>query len=126
MKPHYLALLFILFGCATPTPTETITPSGIKGYTIDCSGGFMTMSKCYQKAAEKCPEGYNIVSKDEDEEGISKSLLISCNGASKTEFRAASPVTPPGHCKKDEDCTSGKTCAPVRGEYPGWCAKKSL
>lgn len=61
--PVLLALLSILGGCATASPTYL--KNGNQGLNIDCSGQAMNWEKCYEKAQASCPSGnYHIIGKD--------------------------------------------------------------
>ena len=51
--------LFLLSACASATMIST--PSGKPGYSINCSGTAVSVSKCYEKAGEVCPYGYNVL-----------------------------------------------------------------
>ncbi len=57
-------LILVLMGCATSK--EIVLPSGQKGHSIDCSGSAIPIAKCYEKAGELCPNGYNIISGNND------------------------------------------------------------
>ncbi|QKS26599.1 hypothetical protein FX987_04408 [Vreelandella titanicae] len=61
MRLSIIALAaFTLTACATAK--ETYTPSGEKGYTIDCSGSAGNWGMCTQKAGELCgSSGYTIL-----------------------------------------------------------------
>lgn len=78
-------------GCATATPT--FTPSGEKGFAVDCSDDFNTWGDCYTKAGETCgAKGYDIIDQigdrkssvighDDDvfgSQSATRTLLISC------------------------------------------------
>lgn len=49
-----------LGGCASAN--KITLPSGQSGFTINCSGTAVSISKCYEKAGAVCPNGYDIVS----------------------------------------------------------------
>ncbi|WP_339672020.1 hypothetical protein [Dasania marina] len=49
-----------LAGCASAN--KIILPSGQTGFTINCSGTAVSISKCYEKAGAVCPNGYDIIS----------------------------------------------------------------
>ena len=51
-----------LTACAEVNPEHFRGPSGKDAYTMRCSGFGRTWAKCYTKAGEICPNGYNIVS----------------------------------------------------------------
>lgn len=76
MKVLYFIFLILFFGCSTSD--KTVMPSGEKGYAISCDGAFVSMNKCYQKAAKLCPDGYEVHEKEKHNSGISKSLMVSC------------------------------------------------
>lgn len=59
-----MALAPMLHGCAAAH--QTVMPDGRHGLSINCSGGAMSWNQCYEKAGEKCPGGYDIISKDGD------------------------------------------------------------
>lgn len=49
-----------LAGCATSG--KIITPDGKQGYSINCSGIFLTWGNCYKKAGKRCGlKGYEIL-----------------------------------------------------------------
>ena len=48
-----------------------------KGYHVNCGGYAVSMSYCYDKATELCPNGYKIVNKDIGT--IQKGILIECS-----------------------------------------------
>lgn len=54
----------VLSGCAASH--QTVMPDGSRGLSINCSGSALSWNQCYEKAGDKCPHGYNIVSKDGD------------------------------------------------------------
>lgn len=53
-------------GCASST--QTYTPDGREGYSLNCSGTARTWGMCEQKAGEICgSRGYNILSTSGDQ-----------------------------------------------------------
>jgi len=85
-----LFLATIVYGCATAK--QTYTPSGKKGYSIDCSGTLLTWNLCYEKAGELCQSGgYSILDKHESHSSmynpyymtnmpiVNRTLIINCN-----------------------------------------------
>ena len=70
-----LAATMILAGCATSS--QTVLPSGARGYSIGCSGSALTWAQCYEKAGDLCPHGYKIV----EQEGQTPGATV---GASRT------------------------------------------
>ena len=56
---YVIVLCVVLQGCATATPIRTGT--GQSEYFIECNGEAVPWSKCFAKANESCPAGYDIV-----------------------------------------------------------------
>jgi hypothetical protein len=54
-----LAICLAPIGCGTAAPMAL--PGGDEGYMIGCGGIQNTMATCLAKAAQMCPEGYDIV-----------------------------------------------------------------
>jgi hypothetical protein len=80
-----------LTGCAAAH--KTVMPDGRQGLSINCSGAAMSWNQCYEKAGDKCPHGYEVISKDGDggnamagggsngffgSAGNTRSLMIAC------------------------------------------------
>jgi hypothetical protein len=129
MKLFCLGIIVSLLGCATAK--QTVMPDGRQGYSIDCSGSAVSMNKCYEKAAQHCPLGYEILTKDESGGWLAtttfagstslKGIMIACKNQEETNQKLIKDVK---GCMKDEDCGKGKVCATVGGELPGSCASK--
>lgn len=70
MRLVFIALTALaLNACATAK--ETYTPSGERGYTIDCSGSANNWGVCAQKAGELCgTEGYTILNQSGDQSAM--------------------------------------------------------
>lgn len=74
----------LLAGCASSS--QTYTPDGRVGYSLNCSGNVRTWGACEQKAGDICgARGYEILSKTSDNvvlatdnSPISRSMLIVC------------------------------------------------
>jgi len=60
MKRIILAALVGLAACAVQ-PEYFKGPSGKDAYTMGCSGIGRGWNKCFTKAAELCPNGYNVI-----------------------------------------------------------------
>lgn len=52
--------LLICSSCAHE-PERFTGPSGRDAYSMKCHGMGRTLEKCYQKAGEVCPAGYNLI-----------------------------------------------------------------
>lgn len=64
MTPLFLGIIFlVLSACATVTE-RSFSPGNKKVYGIDCSGKFVPMRVCYEKAEKLCPMGYRVLSTD--------------------------------------------------------------
>lgn len=85
------AIVASVGGCAVAH--KTVMPDGRAGISINCSGAAMSWNYCYEKAGDKCPHGYDIISKDGDggnamagggqggffgSAGNTRSLMVSC------------------------------------------------
>ena len=58
---------------------ETYSPSGKKGYTIQCDGYYNSWALCLDVAGQKCgSRGYNVIDRIDDK-GVGRSLLITCD-----------------------------------------------
>ena len=56
-KITVLCFAFVISGCAIE-PISMSGPDGKQGYTMNCDS---RIEQCHQKAAELCPEGYDIL-----------------------------------------------------------------
>ena len=56
-----LTFLLALAACAEVTPEYFKGPNGRDAYVMRCSGLGRTWAKCYAKAGEICPSGYEVV-----------------------------------------------------------------
>ena len=89
-----LVATLTLAGCATSS--ETVLPSGARGYSISCSGSALTWAQCYDKAGSLCPNGYKIVEQQGQTPGeaiaatpsglyggpiVDRSMLVQCKPA---------------------------------------------
>ena len=64
MKHLFLILVaLILVSCASIKPVKFVGPNGSEAYTMKCSGLGRTLEKCYVKAGQVCPSGYNVVNR---------------------------------------------------------------
>jgi len=55
----------ILFAVLLLTGCATATKAGKPGqYLVECNGAAVPLSKCYTKASEVCPNGYDVVERE--------------------------------------------------------------
>lgn len=78
MAKLLLSILFLLSACATSS--EFITPDGSKAYSINCSGSMLSITQCYSKAGELCPNGYDVLRANEKDYGASTNLMYDRDG----------------------------------------------
>lgn len=52
------AVLIALLAVGCTKVTNVVTPSGNQGYALSCGS---RADRCYEKAGELCPKGYNVV-----------------------------------------------------------------
>ena len=62
-------------GCASVNPVPFTGPSGRQGYAMQCSGMGRSIEQCYQVGGQKCPGGYQIVSRS------SEMIAVPLNGS---------------------------------------------
>ena len=85
-----LTLSLVIISCATTK--QTYTPSGSKGYAIDCSGTLLNWNLCYKEAGDICQsKGYKTLDKQEAHSSmynpyygynmpiVNRTLVIECN-----------------------------------------------
>jgi hypothetical protein len=74
-------MAFVLAGCATgPLSKKSNLDASSKqvGIVVACSGGYKTWADCNLSAAQACPKGYEVLSKEENLVMQGRSLRISC------------------------------------------------
>lgn len=54
-------ILISAFAAGCTSANKITLPSGQSGFSINCSGTAVSISKCYEKAGAVCPNGYNII-----------------------------------------------------------------
>lgn len=60
-----LTILALSLTSCTITGSDQLRINRQQVYGVDCSGSAMSMSVCYKKAKTLCPNGYNVISKQE-------------------------------------------------------------
>ncbi len=83
MKPIFaltaLAAVFTATGCLAP---ETFRGWDRRQYTfVECHGQQATEQGCFDQAAQRCPQGYDIAQRDTDEGTFRRSLIFRCRQA---------------------------------------------
>lgn len=66
----------ILTGCSTTYSGQQTTPGNRHIYGVDCSGADVSMSVCYDKAKNLCPNGYSVISKHDSSDNPSNPQFI--------------------------------------------------
>lgn len=82
-----------LVGCATSTPAQG--PNGANAFVIKCASG--RIEACYKEASSVCPNGYTIVDKQADGNGMITSTgtsLMMMRGPSSMLVECKKQVTP--------------------------------
>ena len=73
---------FVLIGCAETIKSQFTGPNGRTAFNMGCSGMGRTMDKCYKKASEVCPKGYDIIENTATSVGLyniqKRSMAIEC------------------------------------------------
>ncbi len=107
----------VLTGCAT---SKTMTlPSGQIGQSIRCDGAMLTIEACYEKAAEVCPGGYEVINTDQltgqmSGSGFSASPAGYGRGSYASGYSASMPYIQKGmliRCKSGIDTLSPMSAA---------------
>lgn len=76
MKNTAMAMLAgLLMTACSIQPVPFTGPNGGVAYSMKCSGGMLSMDKCYQKAGELCSRGYRII------DSSSTTRVFGVNGA---------------------------------------------
>jgi hypothetical protein len=82
MKMSFLFLFVsIISGCATgpfSANRDLETTSQQKGTVVACSGGYKTWQDCNKAAAQLCPNGFEILERDENINMQARTLRVSC------------------------------------------------
>lgn len=71
MKLYSIALVLCaattLAGCSASATRTSDTSRHKATYHLDCSGTFLSMNSCIEKANNVCPQGYDVVDKNKEE-----------------------------------------------------------
>lgn len=71
MKLHSIALALCaaaaLAGCSASATRTSETTNHKATYHLDCSGTFLSMNSCVEKANNVCPQGYDVIDKNSKE-----------------------------------------------------------
>jgi len=91
MKNLLLLLLVVLAGCASAKQVKG--PNGEIAYLVQC--GNAVKDKCTEKAADLCPNGYNLIDRNSDLYDV----LTKVGNAGKLEIKADTTTTMLIQCK---------------------------
>ena len=90
---NIITIISILFLTSCATVSQTYTPNGEKGYTLNCSGTARGWDKCLKAAGDLCgSNGYNILDRSDEDMAVAsasnnnffatktneRTMLISC------------------------------------------------
>ena len=53
----------LLAGCSASATRTSGTSTSQATYHLDCSGSFLSMQSCIEKANSICPQGYDVIDK---------------------------------------------------------------
>lgn len=71
MKLHHIVLALCatatLAGCSASATRTSDTSNHKATYHLDCSGTFLSMHSCIDKANNVCPQGYDVIDKNTKE-----------------------------------------------------------
>lgn len=71
MKLHTIVLALCaaatLAGCSASATRTSDTSNHKATYHLDCSGTFLSMNSCIEKANNVCPQGYDVIDKSREE-----------------------------------------------------------
>lgn len=76
----FLSLIFLLVGCAklkTVQSPDFEKTEMLAGITLYCSG-YKNWNHCYEAANKACPNGYQILEKEENHVMQARTLRIEC------------------------------------------------
>lgn len=92
MKQYRIAFLIVLNLTACTTASRVSSFDNADMYLIACNGLSVPLLKCFEKAKEKCPDGYYLVDQSSGNiafsggvyiEGEKKSVLVRCTAQQK-------------------------------------------
>ncbi len=71
--------IIVISGCQQLTRGQ-LQPVTVRNgnYVTNCGGAVEGWGTCYSKASITCPNGYNVLLKDEGNTGILRELTFSC------------------------------------------------
>ena len=91
MKNLLLMFLVVLAGCASVKKVKG--PNGEEAFLVQC--GNAVKNKCTEKAADLCPQGYNLIDRNSD----LYDELTKVGNAGKLEIKADTTTTMLIQCK---------------------------
>lgn len=82
MKNMLMGAALALAGCVTAH--QTILPNGARGEVISCNGIQHSITDCFERAGEDCPNGYEVVGGDAE----AQPFIVSNGGFTATRYAA--------------------------------------
>jgi hypothetical protein len=81
MNKLLLACIVLLTSCSSLSnfQEQPVVPfRDAKTYKTTCSGMAEDWGSCNRKANRTCPKGYDVIEKQQDSNGIERSIIFSC------------------------------------------------
>ncbi len=82
MRLIFVSILLILGGCAQLMngQEQTVSYSGKykNAYFTSCSGAVEVWANCNEKAMRKCSNGYSVLEKTDDSNGVKREIHFEC------------------------------------------------
>ena len=79
----YASLLLVLFALSACQQLlngqqQPVKPRANGEYLVGCGGAVETWGSCNNKAQNVCPNGYNIINKEENSTGTVREITFTC------------------------------------------------
>lgn len=83
---YVILVVLVLGGCATATPVRT-NPTGPGEYFIECNGLAVPWAKCFAKANQMCPNGYDIAEQATENGPITGSVAGGVGAIGQAQYK---------------------------------------
>lgn len=83
----------LLTACSTTSTNQNTTPGSRHIYGVDCSGTDVSMSICYDKAKNLCPDGYKVISKHDSSENQTNTQIVDTLSSNTTVIQDKKGMT---------------------------------